>query len=264
MRNLMLILICRTHVGTIASVEIICLADNVELYNSGVLRGYQTRNIPISFNIPENIETLTINITDAGDGDGCDHFIFANAKLLHRESTEPPVIEVDDYNYTDVNNDGIVNIVDLVLVAARYGEKIVGNPHPNPDVNRDGIVDLDDIILITKDMPPVAGAPALQTIDWQHAYNVLPDIVVEKGIVVLDLLFGTVAPTKTMLLENYPNPFNPETWIPYQLAKPADVVIAIHAVDGQIVRKLDLGSRNAGSYVSHNHAAYWDGKNGLG
>ena len=250
--------------GTIASVKVICLADNVEIYNSGVLRGYQTRNIPISFDIPENTETLTINVTDADDGDGCDHFIFANAKLLPRELTEPPVIEVDDYNYTDVNNDGIVNIVDLVLVAARYGEKVVGNPHPNPDVNRDGIVDVDDIILITKDMPPVAGAPTLQNIDWQYAYNVLPDIVVEKGIVVLGLLFSTEAPTKTMFLENYPNPFNPETWIPYQLAKPADIVITIHAVDGQIVRKLDLGHRNAGSYVSHNRAAYWDGKNGLG
>ena len=245
--------------GSIASVEVICLVDGAEIYNSGVLRGPQVENKKISFNIPPNTRMLTIRVTEAGDGNGCDHFVFGNPRLLHGE---PLVTKVN--NYTDVNNDGFVNIIDLVLVAARYGEKIVGNPHPNPDVNRDGIVDGDDIILITKDMPPVAGAPTLQNIDWQHVYNVLPDIVVEKGIVVLDLLFGTVAPTKTVLLENYPNPFNPETWIPYQLARPADVVIAIYAVDGQVIRKLEVGHQDAGRYVSRSRAAYWDGKNGLG
>ena len=46
-------------------------------------------------------------------------------------------------------------------------------------------------------------------------------------------------PEETSLLANYPNPFNPETWIPYQLAKPADVNISIYGVDGTLVRKLD-------------------------
>ncbi len=255
--------------GSIASVEIICLADGVEIYNSGILIGSQSRNIPISFDIPENTQTLTINVTDAGNGDVCDHFIFANAKLLHREST---VIEVDDYNYTDVNNDGVVNIIDLVLVAVRYGEKIVGNPFPNPDVNRDGIVDINDIILVTQDMPPVVGAPSLvatqrsilTSTDWQPAYAALPDAVVDKGIAVLDLLFGAVVPTKTVLLENYPNPFNSETWIPYQLAKPADVVITIRAIDGQVVHRLDMGHREARRYVNRSRAAYWDGRNAFG
>lgn len=250
------------------SVEIICLANGVEIYNSGVLIAKQTRNIPISFEIPENTQTLTINVTDAGDGDGCDHFIFANAKLVHREST---IIEVDDYNYTDINNDGVVNIIDLVLVAVRYGEKIVGNPFPNPDVNRDGIVDINDIILVTQDMPPVGGAPSLvatqgsilTSTDWQVAYAALPDAVVDKGIVMLELLFGA-APTKTLLLKNFPNPFNPETWIPYQLTMPADVVITIRALDGQIVRRLDVGHREAGRYVNRSRAVYWDGKNTTG
>ncbi|MDE0635964.1 MAG: NPCBM/NEW2 domain-containing protein [Candidatus Poribacteria bacterium] len=243
------------------SVEIICLADGVVVYNSGILIATQTRNIPISFDIPENTQTLTIYVTDAFNGDGCDHFIFANAKLLHRETAG-----------TDVNNDGVVNIIDLVLVAVRYGEKIVGNPFPNPDVNRDGIVDINDIILVTQDMPPVSGAPSLvathrsilTSTDWREAYAALPDTVVDRGIAVLDLLFGAVVPTKTLLLENFPNPFNPETWIPYQLATPADVVIMIHAIDGQVVRKLDLGHQEAGRYVNRSRAAYWDGKNALG
>ena len=164
-----------------------------------------------------------------------------------------------------------MNVVDLVLVAARYGEKIIGNPHLNPDVNRDGIVDVKDIILITQDMSSIGGvsAPNVQrsvftSTDWQKAYAVLPDVVVDRGIATLDLLFGPVVPAKTLLLENYPNPFNPETWIPYQLAKPADVVITIYTVDGQMVRKLEVGHQDVGRYVSRGRAAYWDGRNIFG
>ena len=71
-------------------------------------------------------------------------------------------------------------------------------------------------------------------------------------------------PKETSLLPNYPNPFNPETWIPYQLAVPADVRIAIYAVDGQLVRTLDLGHQPVGVYKSQSRAAYWDGRNSLG
>ena len=140
--------------GSIASVKVTCLADKVEIYNSGVLWGHQTRNIPISFDIPANTETLTFNVTDAGDGDACDHFIFANARLSHRIPTTVDVenLGMDD-SRTDVNRDGVVNLVDLVMVASRYGERITGDPTPNPDVNRDGIVDINDLILITNEMP---------------------------------------------------------------------------------------------------------------
>ena len=71
-------------------------------------------------------------------------------------------------------------------------------------------------------------------------------------------------PKETMLLSNYPNPFNPETWIPYQLAKPADISISIYASDGTLVRTLDLGHKPVGLYQNKSRAAYWDGKNELG
>ncbi len=70
--------------------------------------------------------------------------------------------------------------------------------------------------------------------------------------------------TETVLLANYPNPFNPETWIPYQLSKPADVTLTIYSVDGQIVRRLALGHQPAGMYQTRSRAAYWDGRNALG
>ena len=70
-----------------------------------------------------------------------------------------------------------------------------------------------------------------------------------------------VLPDTTALLPNYPNPFNPETWIPYQLAKPAEVTVTIYAANGAAVRTLALGHQRAGSYESRSHAAYWDGRN---
>ena len=71
-------------------------------------------------------------------------------------------------------------------------------------------------------------------------------------------------PSETLLHPNYPNPFNPETWIPYQLAKPADVTLHIYAVNGTLVRTLTLGHQAAGMYQSRSRAAYWDGRNALG
>ncbi len=71
-------------------------------------------------------------------------------------------------------------------------------------------------------------------------------------------------PELTEVLPNYPNPFNPETWIPYRLAAPSEVSIAIYAADGKLVRTLDLGYRSVGSYEARSRAAYWDGRNDQG
>ena len=71
-------------------------------------------------------------------------------------------------------------------------------------------------------------------------------------------------PAETALFPNYPNPFNPETWIPYQLAKATDVTLTIHDVSGREVRRLVLGHRPAGVYRSRGRAAHWDGRNQIG
>ena len=71
-------------------------------------------------------------------------------------------------------------------------------------------------------------------------------------------------PSETALLTNYPNPFNPETWIPYHLAEPADVTLSIYSADGRLVRTLALGHQDAGIYESKSRAAYWDGRNAIG
>ena len=73
-----------------------------------------------------------------------------------------------------------------------------------------------------------------------------------------------MVPDRTHLLTNYPNPFNPETWIPYQLAEPTDVTVTIYDINGRVVRHLDLGHQRAGIYQSKGRAAYWDGRNAYG
>ena len=70
-----------------------------------------------------------------------------------------------------------------------------------------------------------------------------------------------LTPTETALLPNYPNPFNPETWMPYHLAGDADVTLTIHDGKGALVRQLDLGYQSAGFYTDQGRAAYWDGLN---
>ena len=86
----------------------------------------------------------------------------------------------------------------------------------------------------------------------------------QRAIAVLENLLASMRPDKTVLLANYPNPFNPETWIPYHLAKSADVQITIYNAHGIVVRHLELGYQSAGYYTSTSQAAYWDGCNDFG
>ena len=75
---------------------------------------------------------------------------------------------------------------------------------------------------------------------------------------------STAIPDDTVLLSNFPNPFNPETWIPYQLSKPAAVTLTIYDIRGAVVRELNLGHQAAGFYHSRSRAIHWDGRNMLG
>ena len=80
----------------------------------------------------------------------------------------------------------------------------------------------------------------------------------------LQHLLMTTRPEKTQLLANYPNPFNPETWIPYELATDTNVRITIYASTGLVIRTLLLGYQSAGYYTGRDSAAYWDGRNASG
>lgn len=75
---------------------------------------------------------------------------------------------------------------------------------------------------------------------------------------------ATPRPARTALLANFPNPFNPDTWIPFHLHAPAHVRLSIHDVRGALVRRIDLGHRAAGQYLTRAGAAHWDGRNHRG
>ena len=92
---------------------------------------------------------------------------------------------------------------------------------------------------------------------------------VQKGIIVLEKLLASLTeppriPKETALLPNYPNPFNPETWIPYQLKTSAHVTLTIHDLHGRIVQTLEIGFQSAGLYQTRDRAVYWDGRNRYG
>ena len=168
----------------------------------------------------------------------------------------------------DINGDGVVNVADLVIVASSFGETVAPGTTPNPaDVNGDGVVDRADILSVIKVLE-AAAAPALSEASLHHwiaeaKRHHLDDPTFEKGIAVLEQFLEAVRPKpkETLLLSNYPNPFNPETWIPYRLSKDTDVTLTIYNEQGAMVRTLMLGHQPAGHYESRSRAAYWNGRN---
>ncbi len=86
----------------------------------------------------------------------------------------------------------------------------------------------------------------------------------QKEIAMLRKLLASMRPEKTLLLANYPNPFNPETWIPYHLAYASNVEISIYNMHGTAIKHLDLGYQQAGYHTNRKEAAYWDGTDDLG
>ena len=178
-------------------------------------------------------------------------------------------------NRLDVNKDGQVNLNDLIEVARNYGKTGTNNA----DVNNNGRVDIKDLTEVAKAVNPNFAAPAVApevaTLPFtvQEVQQWIQDAIAQgidaNGIATLEQLLTVVLqqvnpPKKTALFANYPNPFNPETWIPYQLAKPAEVTVSIHTADGKLVRTLALGQLPAGAYQDKDRAAYWDGKNEQG
>ena len=189
-----------------------------------------------------------------------------NAEITEPTHTMPKL--------ADVNKDGVVNIIDLALVASNFGK----NGENAADVNFDGVVNIVDLTLVAAALGGTYSAPGARHSDlagvltrseikqWLHHAQQLnrKDATFQRGLLILEQLLASLSPEETALLPNYPNPFNPETWIPYQLSEPANVTLNIYAVNGTLVRTLLLGYQLPGYYTNKNQAAYWDGCNNLG
>ena len=182
----------------------------------------------------------------------------------------------------DVNQDGIINVLDLISVAQNLGQKPPSNPRV--DVNKDGQVNVLDLVFVAERLgEKVAAAPSQMNIVKATPSSSEDVIVVRRALneleaipeksqnveITIQFLHAWLANAnqevrETRLLPNYPNPFNPETWIPYQLADAADVSVKIYDVGGRLVRTIFIGFKPVGYYLTRERSAYWDGRNETG
>ena len=196
----------------------------------------------------------------------------------------PPTDKPPQVSAYDVNQDGIVNLTDLATVGKLFGqtgEGLLG------DINSDGIVNILDLVAVSAHLddtttpaapiarrghqpffPTPTGVPITPEMaqKWIAMAHTADDgsLTFRRGIANLEALLAMLTPSETALLPNYPNPFNPETWIPYRLAHAADVTLTIYDTKGTQVRRLDLGYQPTGYYTDRAKAAYWDGRNDSG
>ena len=217
-------------------------------------------------------ETILLElVTDSGETVSCDWAHWADLFITTKET------ELNG----DVNQDGTVNILDLVLVAQYLGQKPPADPRT--DVNNDGEVNVLDLVLVAEQLGENVAAAASQVdlvksdvsteaiIAVQRSLRVLEAVqdksdAVQKTIQFLRFWLENANQnvTETKLLPNYPNPFNPETWIPYQLAESGDVSVKIYDIGGHLVRTLSIGFKPVGYYLTQERAAHWDGRNEVG
>ena len=206
-------------------------------------------------------------------------------------------IDITIYRYPswDVNQDSDVDEADVFLITATItGESPDVNGDGNiddkdrdaADANKNGTVDTADLLLVFEkfDRPVNLGAPLLSAesvgLDWRLLEGIDADrlrvqleilraendgsLKYQQAIAFLQAVLAAIQPDQTLLLANYPNPFNPETWIPYQLARGSHVWITIYDTRGAVVRQLALGHQSAGYYTTRSRAAHWDGRNAVG
>ena len=277
--------------------------DTIRLWNPDthttrrVLRGHKAAVTSLAFH--PNGQTLASQSSDdtirlwnpntgthkatltGNDGGTFATLVFSpNGQILASKGPRREDISLFRLLSVDVTGNGKVNVNDLVEVAKNYGKTVGAGANRKADVNNDGKVDVDDILAVIEAVD-AAGAPALTqenikpgSLQAANVHRWIRDAkaanVDPAGIAALERLLAALTraeappPKKTVLLANYPNPFNPETWIPYQLSEAAEVTVTIHSSDGKLVRTLELGQMPAGIYQSRSRAAYWDGRNAAG
>ena len=201
--------------------------------------------------------------------------IFADSIQLKTTPTPTPPTTTAGKSKYDINGDGAVDStdVDVLLLAATAGVTTA-----KYDVNGDGKVDINDVVAVNTNRDKgAAGAPTLlgrkfSALEVQRLQEQI-DLLIATGdrspaamqtLVYLQQLIVMARPEKTQLLANFPNPFNPETWMPYELATDTTVKITIYNTQGVVVRTLQLGQQSAGYYTDRERAAYWDGRNAFG
>ena len=153
------------------------------------------------------------------------------------------------------SEDEVFHLEGIAQSGTLVGAKI-GVEHPWRGRVRLGILELDVSGSVDSVHPPNSTVSVdtahLVSVDGQYLRFDVEPFFLDK-----------LHPARTGVLPNYPNPFNPETWIPFQLHKDAYVRITIYDVLGREVRRFDLGYLSAGYYKTRERAVYWDGCNNM-
>ncbi len=230
-----------------------------------------------------NISDLSPLVENTGLGDGDELEIQRNPLSYQSLHIHIPTLQsrgvtvefdADETRPPDVNGDGSVDVLDLIAVTSYFGHT---GENIATDVSGDRVVDVLDLVLVAGSFDGTAAAPsaqpqvpetltAVEVRGWLTDARTLEvrDPIMKRGFMVLEQLLAALTPKETELLANYPNPFNPETWIPYRLAEDAFVTLTIYDQGGQIVRTLEVGHRVASAYENRSKAIYWEGRNNIG
>ena len=254
--------------------------DGVKVWLNGKLvhkalvdRGANDYQDAFPVTLKRGTNVLLVAIDNNGHGEFSGFFGFQAGTTYTVNPTDKRIVV--DLPPSDVNKDGRVSILDLILVAQDFGKTGVRNART--DINKDGKVNILDLTRVAESINAATGAaPSVVAMGnsvspamietWIALAAVENDgsRAFREGMANLQRLLVSLRPERTAVLANYPNPSNPETWIPYQLTSPAEVKLCIYAMNGVLVRTLDLGHQPAGVYQQKNRAAYWDGRNEVG
>ena len=211
---------------------------------------------------------MTDPAQEGNEGSDCDSAFWAD---LHITATPNP----------DANLDGRINILDRILVASSFGEESSSNSLA--DTNKDGVVNLLDLVFVAEHFSQDAAAPSQLDLIKSIPSTAKEIIAAQRALSELEAMPNKSQPVQlaiellrhylsianqrveeTKLLPNYPNPFNPETWIPYQLSEGSTVTVKIYDVSGGLVRTIGVGHKPVGYYLTREKAVYWDGQNQSG
>ncbi len=235
--------------------------DNGMIYKSNFLNG--AVRIPFLVRTPETLRSETINRINDNPVEWIDIgptlVELAGGEIKHQQFGKSlcPVLNGTQNSHREFAVSEIENEIMLLNDEWKFAVNLRKQPYMLFDVQDD-----------PNETNNLAGLPEMKTLEtelrarvFEHLANTQESLKVDpngKKFVIL----GDIK--RNQLLQNFPNPFNPETWIPFQLADTADVTILIHSVKGELIRTLSLGTMSAGVYTTYSKAAYWDGSNDNG
>ena len=217
---------------------------------------------------PVLLELVTDPAEEGSAGANCDSAFWADLRITAAPNP-------------DANLDGRVNVLDLIIVAGSFGEEPPLNPQA--DTNKDGVVNLLDLVFVAEHFSQDAAAPSQLDLIKSIPSTAKEIIAAQRALIELEaipnkshgvqiaiellrhyLSIANQRVEETKLLPNYPNPFNPETWIPYQLTEGSTVTVKIYDVTGSLVRTIKVGHKPVGYHLTREKAVYWDGRNQSG